>query len=236
MIVVQARCSPSSSPAQQMLRTGWMSWTWPTWAIGPMASPLVPGEEPEEHADDAEVGKGRPLHGCARRRLLDHREGHQEHHQGRGENERPRDGLPGAEFACEQAALCVSDGCGNDGTEEQQVCPVQLPEAAGLRGGEGDRRHGADAGDKPEGRRRAFTSAQHCHRCGRSRQQCDDDGTVAGGDGGERERGQQREADDDPAGHDGQARPLDAPRRALPGEGEGALRREPRPRPPGRSR
>lgn len=64
--------------------------------------------------------------------------GHQEPHQGSGENERPRDGLPGAEFAREQATLRVSDGGRNDGAEEQQVWPVQLAEAAGLCGSEGD--------------------------------------------------------------------------------------------------
>src|SRR6478735_12267119 len=32
----------------------------------------VPGEESEEHADDAEVGEGSPLRGGSRRRLLGH--------------------------------------------------------------------------------------------------------------------------------------------------------------------
>ena len=46
MIVVRVKVSPSRSPAQQMLSTGWMSWTWLTRAIGPMARPRYQAKKP----------------------------------------------------------------------------------------------------------------------------------------------------------------------------------------------
>ncbi|BCW71026.1 hypothetical protein NicSoilB8_20700 [Arthrobacter sp. NicSoilB8] len=44
---------------------------------------------------------------------------------------------------------------------------------------------------------------------------------MAGGHGGEGERGQEGEADHHPAGDDGNARPLGAPGPARPGQSEG---------------
>ena len=99
---------------------------------------------------------------------------------------------------------------------------MQLAEAAGLRGGEPDRRNRADAGDDPEGHGRTFVAAKDSHRRRRRGEQRDNDGAVAGGGGGEGEGGQQREADHDPAGDHRKAHPLDAAGAALPGQREGA--------------
>ena len=90
---------------------------------------------------------------------------------------------------------------------------MQLPEPAGLRGGEADGREGADGRSMTQNAsRRTLAPAQDCQRRGRGREQRDDDGAVAGRGGGEREGGQQREADDDAAGDDGERAPTAAPR------------------------
>ena len=86
---------------------------------------------------------------------------------GRCENEGPGDGLPGAEFAGQQAAFGVADGRGHDGAEEQQIGQLQLSDAAGLRRGETNCRNRADAGDQPECHGRPFVAAEDRHRCGR---------------------------------------------------------------------
>ena len=45
-MVVQVSASPSRRPAQQMLSTGWTSWIWLTWAMGPMARPRYQAKKP----------------------------------------------------------------------------------------------------------------------------------------------------------------------------------------------
>ena len=181
----------------------------------------VPGEEAEEHADDAEVGEGGPLRRRRRRRLLDGGHDGQEDHQRRADDERPRHRLPRTELAGEQPALRVADGRGDDRAEQQQVGPAQLSEAAPLRRGEADRGQRADRRDDPEDQRRPLVAAHGGHRRRRGRQQPDDDRAVAGGRGGERVGGEHREADDDAAADDGQAQPLAAAREPLVRHGEG---------------
>jgi hypothetical protein len=45
-MVVQSSVSPSRSQAQQRLSTGWASWIWLTWAMGPMATPRYQAKRP----------------------------------------------------------------------------------------------------------------------------------------------------------------------------------------------
>ena len=78
-----------------------------------------------------------------------------------------------------------------------------------------------DAGDDPERQPRTLAPAEDGRHRRRGREQGDHDGAVAGRRGGERERGEQREADDDAAGDHREPRPLRAAGKPLPGEREG---------------
>ena len=84
---------------------------------GPDGESAIPGEESQEHAHDSEVGKRGPLGERAGRWLVDGSNCRQGGHEGRGQNEGPRYGLPGSDLAREQASLGVADGGGRDGTE-----------------------------------------------------------------------------------------------------------------------
>jgi hypothetical protein len=97
---------------------------------------------------------------------------------------------------------------------------VQLPEPATLQGRERDGGEGADRGRDPERQRRAFPAADAGHDGGGRREQRDHHCSVTGRSGRQGIGGQEREADHDPAGDDGQPRPLDDRRQVLPGHGE----------------
>ena len=188
---------------------------------------------------DAEVGEGRPLRrACPSGGCCAHENSARDAISGAAQDQRPGDGLPGAELAGEQAALGVPDGRGERRRRRAAGPPSagapMPPDCAEAKPTAATRPTPATTQNAVGGR---SLPAQHRHHRGRGRQQRDDDRAVAGRSGGERERGQQREADDDAAGRPRPAAPT-GPRagRRCRVRARAQSRRGPRPRPRGRTR
>lgn len=97
---------------------------------------------------------------------------------------------------------------------------MQCAEATALQGREGDGDDCTENRIRPERATWTLLPADDRHRRGRGRQEPDHDRAVAGRRGGEGERGQEREPDDDATGDHSQAAPLGPRGPALAGDVE----------------
>jgi len=87
----------------------------------PLGEPAIPEHEADEHAEQGDVGERDPGRLADLREGRGHRIGSQGSHHRQGQNERPRDHLPTAEFARQLAPLRVAHAAHDDGREHQQI-------------------------------------------------------------------------------------------------------------------
>ena len=113
--------SPSSHADAKIVRNGWTSWTCPTVAIPPSASPWYQAKNAEEHADHAHVREADPRGDARAQHPVIDRIGCRNRDEGRCEDERPADHLPARHRAREAPAFRIADRRRRNRDEEQQV-------------------------------------------------------------------------------------------------------------------
>jgi hypothetical protein len=116
--------------------------------------------------------------------------------------------------ARQHAALRVGERADDGARQQLEVGHADAADA--LRGDERQHRDETAAGRDPEAQRRPLARTQHGEHGGPGREQRDHDRAVGGVDVAQRERGEQREADDDAEHHDRQRPPLRATRPRRP--------------------
>lgn len=227
-------CSPSSRADQRRVRTGWESWTCPTRATPPSASPLYQTKNPKnmlttdtyaKHAHAAAPAPASPPAGP------EDRPAHERREEGGEDDERPGDHAPAADLLGQSAALRVAQGAQHHGEQHQQVPPIRH-QPRPLRGREQQDREEPECARPPERPRGPLAGPQHGHHGRRRRKQADDHRRVRRRKLPQGQRREQREAHDNPRAHHHQPTPVPPLRQPLARnekQGRGQRRRHQRP-------
>jgi len=143
----QPTCSPKRRAAAARATNGCSSWIWPTLAMPPMASLLVPGKKAQKHAEHRDVEEPGP---GGRRRLPVGRPGKQQQRRqdgGRREYQGPANHLPAADAAGpERVGHGRRDGRGR----QQEIGPLQSTGTAAAHESVKKRTAGAGHGARPK--------------------------------------------------------------------------------------
>ena len=203
-------CSPSSSTDQTSVSSGWASWSWLALGMPIAAMPRYQTYRPR----NGRAGRDpqQPGHAVRRQphRLVRQRQRPTGTRQRQAQHQRPADHLP-ARHAPGPAGRPRCSRPRRPAGRRRGTGRRSVRRAAALLHGEARSPRRRPRAPPP---RRCGRGGCRCAAAensgGGQRQQADHDGGVRGGGGLQGERGQQREADDHPAGDHGEPRPVPA--------------------------
>jgi hypothetical protein len=135
-------------------------------------------------------------------------------HDGKREHQRPGDDLPATEPARQPGPFGVTQSADHDGCQHQAIADRRGLQA--LHQCEARDQRATEDGKGPEGGLGPLSGAERAENGGGERQQADEDDGMRGGHVPERERGQERKADNHAAGDDGERQEIRAGRTPFP--------------------